>query len=472
MEGLQLKRILNKLVPLILFLSFMFTPIIGYAKVVPNSYSSWSENIIDKSMNYDVLPNVYNSADLKEPATRLDFTHLSIKAYEALTGKSVPSVSRSNFTDTKDKVINSAYNLGIISGVGEGLFAPDDTLTREQAVTIIARLYLKVMGSALSTNGVPRFEDDKSISKYAKNSVYAMVKKGYVEGMGDNTFSPRDNVTKEQAIVIITRMLDSIYSHSKGMDLFEYVQNTNVYSLNEIDRIISRSKDSMTYHFQIKTTKAMYDEFMNMYLKAYLREVKQITAYYDEETMIMDTYIAYSKYAKMAAHLKGTLNRPNESLQQLDNMMDEIISDVVSENMTPLQKGRAIHDYMVKTYDYDLPLFETIEVNMHDVNTTFEGLLINKKGVCSAYAELFDLFMIKLNIPSLIVGGEANEGSHVWNMVYVDSKWRMVDVTWDDPTYSAPGAVEHTYFNISTEKLLRTHTFIEEDYPNARDRRN
>ena len=467
-----MKRILNKLVPLILFLSFMFTPIIGYAKVVPESYSPWAENIIDRSISYDVLPNVYNSADLKEPATRSDFTHLSIKAYEALTGKSVFSVSQNNFTDTKDKVINSAYNLGIISGVSEGIFAPDDPLTREQAVTIIARLYLKVMGSALTTNGVPRFEDDKDINKYAKNSVYAMVKKGYIEGMGDNTFSPRDNVTKEQAIVIITRMLDSIYSHNKGMDLFEYVQNTNVYSTDEIYRIISRSKDTMPDHFAIIITKPIFDELMQKPLKGYLRGILKISAYYDEKAMLANIDVTYTKYAKMAAYLKGTLNNPDENLQQLDNMMDKIIKDVIKDNMTPLQKERAIHDYMVKTYDYDLNLYTVIEENKDNVNAIFEGLLINKKGVCSAYTELFDLFMIKLNIPSLIVEGTIENGSHTWNMVYVDSKWRMVDVTWDDPLYMARGSVQHTYFNISTEQLLRTHTFIEEDYPNARDRRN
>ena len=61
------------------------------------------------------------------------------------------------------------------------------------------------------------------------------------------------------------------------------------------------------------------------------------------------------------------------------------------------------------------------------------GALINRKAVCTGYAQAFYLCMRRLFIP---VKYEYNkECDHIWNRVLVDGKWKVVDVTWND---SAP----------------------------------
>ena len=69
----------------------------------------------------------------------------------------------------------------------------------------------------LDSEGVKKFADDADISDYARPSVYYMAKMGIVNGIGNNTFAPRNitsqqtaegyaNATREQAIALSYRI--------------------------------------------------------------------------------------------------------------------------------------------------------------------------------------------------------------------------------------------------------------------------
>lgn len=105
-----------------------------------------------------------------------------MKVYEALSGtKAIPAVNNP-FKDTKDIEILKAYNLGITTGTADDKFSPDVLLNREQATTMLTRVFKKVAlagwtiqtGSQFTlpyTKPAP-FADDARISSWAKDSVY------------------------------------------------------------------------------------------------------------------------------------------------------------------------------------------------------------------------------------------------------------------------------------------------------------
>lgn len=64
------------------------------------------------------------------------------------------------------------------------------------------------------------------------------------------------------------------------------------------------------------------------------------------------------------------------------------------------------------------------------------------RGVCQAYAGLFQKFADKTGINVIYVTGTgySSDGSsedHAWNKVEVDGQWYNLDVTWNDPTTGA-----------------------------------
>lgn len=58
--------------------------------------------------------------------------------------------------------VNTAYDLGLVDGVGDGAFDPDGTVTEEQLITILARLGVRLNAYLYETakKGMP---DDNTV---------------------------------------------------------------------------------------------------------------------------------------------------------------------------------------------------------------------------------------------------------------------------------------------------------------------
>lgn len=87
---------------------------------------------------------------------------------------------------------------GVMSGFDEKQFGTNDTLTREQGAVILAK--------AFQVDGIPgrtEFSDDKTISKWAVESVKSMNEIGLITGMGNNMFEPQAPLTRAQMCQII-----------------------------------------------------------------------------------------------------------------------------------------------------------------------------------------------------------------------------------------------------------------------------
>ena len=93
--------------------------------------------------------------------------------------------------------VDTLYEKGIVSGVGDGKFAPDKAVTREEMLAMLIRAY------GVSTEGVPNasFADVPESSWFAPY-VAAGYAKGYVNGISATEFGAGANVTRQDASVM------------------------------------------------------------------------------------------------------------------------------------------------------------------------------------------------------------------------------------------------------------------------------
>ncbi|WP_276358068.1 S-layer homology domain-containing protein [Cohnella caldifontis] len=99
------------------------------------------------------------------------------------------------------EAVNDMGSRMIIEGIGNGLFHPDRDITRAEFVAIIVR----ALGLKLES-GTSVFSDVKESDWYgsAINTAYAYHLAG---GFEDGTFRPNDKVTREQAMVILSKAM-------------------------------------------------------------------------------------------------------------------------------------------------------------------------------------------------------------------------------------------------------------------------
>ena len=94
--------------------------------------------------------------------------------------------------------IKTAYSTGIISGISDNLFGTGNSMTREDAVVVIARCMNIIGIDANDEREYSVFFDENEIADYAKNSVELLYKKGIINGMDEGIFAPKAMVTRHK----------------------------------------------------------------------------------------------------------------------------------------------------------------------------------------------------------------------------------------------------------------------------------
>lgn len=102
-----------------------------------------------------------------------------------------------------------ANDAKIVSGMGEGLFAPNMEITREQMVAMLYN-YAKYKGYDVTASAdLSTFADNASVSAWAKPAMQWAVAEGYISGMGDNQLAPQGTATRAEIASVIMRFMEA-----------------------------------------------------------------------------------------------------------------------------------------------------------------------------------------------------------------------------------------------------------------------
>ncbi len=183
-------------------------PISGSVSQGQNNVSDWAIPEINNAINDGLVTNKV-TIDFQKPITREEFCELAIKLYEAVSGKTAEAAPSSTFTDTNNSQILKAYNLGIVNGIGEGRFAPNNPVTRQEIATMLLRaMKAAVPNLDTAVANPPKFVDSNDIAGWASEGINYFASKEIIKG-ANGAFLPNANCTCEAAIALIKRVFDA-----------------------------------------------------------------------------------------------------------------------------------------------------------------------------------------------------------------------------------------------------------------------
>lgn len=105
---------------------------------------------------------------------------------------------------------------GVVNGYEDGLFKPDEQITREQMAVILYR-YARQKGLDVSGSAdLSGYADASQISGYAREAMAWANHVGLINGVGNNTLLPRGSATRAQVAAILMRFCKNIAQQSAG----------------------------------------------------------------------------------------------------------------------------------------------------------------------------------------------------------------------------------------------------------------
>lgn len=163
--------------------------------------SDWAAASVQEAIQLGVVPFELQTG-YTQTATRQEICALVVRFYETVTGS--PVQGRVSFSDTKDEDVEKAAYLGIVNGVGDGSFHPNDPLTREQAAVMLTRLAQSMSKHLPAAEA--NFTDRAEISPWALEATEAIQGCGVMNGVGGGRFAPSLSYSREQCITTLMRL--------------------------------------------------------------------------------------------------------------------------------------------------------------------------------------------------------------------------------------------------------------------------
>lgn len=194
----------KKLIAIITIVFTMSMAVVSFAVDFTNA-SSWAIPELERA-NDDGFITEKVFKDFSQKITREEFCEIAVILYDRLGGNQ--NLETYNpFTDTTNPEVIKAFSAGIINGVGDNRFAPEDNLTREQLCVMIIRAMEAagiVFGDDDNYTFQKNYTDENLISDWAYGHVQKLNDFKIMNGTGDK-LEPKAPLTREQAVIILER---------------------------------------------------------------------------------------------------------------------------------------------------------------------------------------------------------------------------------------------------------------------------
>jgi hypothetical protein len=162
----------------------------------------WSNTAITAAIENGLLSGDNGYVNPQDKLTRAQMAAIITRAFGSTVQGDV-----SKFSDLKKDAwyfggMAEAVQMGIFEGT-DGKLMPDKNITRQEAMAVLARAFMlnDEDASVLSS-----YKDSDKVADWAKGSVAAMVKAGYVSG-NDGCIDPEGEITRAQFAQIMYKMV-------------------------------------------------------------------------------------------------------------------------------------------------------------------------------------------------------------------------------------------------------------------------
>ncbi|MCR8630375.1 InlB B-repeat-containing protein [Paenibacillus sp. N5-1-1-5] len=187
--------------------------IVWHPLVFTDAAQHWAKDTINDMGSRMVISGVGNGMfNPDKDITRAEFAAIIVRGLGLKLDNGTASFSDMNSSDWFSGAIQTAYGYKLINGFEDGTFRPMDKITREQAMSIVAKAMtltgLKAkLPSQEDGKQLTLFADANNIAEWARSSVADCLQARLVSGRSSTQLASDAFITRSEVAVIIQKLL-------------------------------------------------------------------------------------------------------------------------------------------------------------------------------------------------------------------------------------------------------------------------
>ena len=176
----------------------------------------------------------------------------------------------------------------------------------------------------------------------------------------------------------------------------------------------------------------------------------------EDDVTVGGQYMIRSTLPISDAYKSGDTSALDEKQLETLNMASKVLDEIITEDMTPYDKEKAVYDWMCANLAHEGGVTVVIPT-APEYSAEPYGVLKYGAAVCVGFATTFRLFMQMMDIDCMVV----HNSYHSWNLVNLDGDWYHTDI------YSDVGRGNYANFNMTDEMCSNGHNWDTNFFPAA-----
>lgn len=132
--------------------------------------------------------------------------------------------------------IEKAMQAGVVTGFADHTYRPDQAVTRQELIVILARALKPQAGAGQA----PSFTDETKIGKWAADAVKSAVQAGWITGYSDGSFRPQEGITRVELAAVLARTTQGDVVGSGQLSKFRDTEQIPVWAQSYVAQAAAR----------------------------------------------------------------------------------------------------------------------------------------------------------------------------------------------------------------------------------------
>lgn len=181
------------------------------AAIVPltDGASDWAKGEIALAAACGIMPLKLRD-NFQADITREEFCEMVVN----MLPKDLEESRKASFRDTKNEAVKYAYAVGVVNGVTDKKFEPENKATRQEMAAMVYRAYKLIAPDAKPTKYAAS-PDQRDIARWALEATDFLSEHSVMKGDENGNINPLKNTSREEAVLLVYRAMCSANRYGK-----------------------------------------------------------------------------------------------------------------------------------------------------------------------------------------------------------------------------------------------------------------